>query len=592
MEKEKKKTIGSFRFFIKIFRGWKKFQDRFAKALDVDVPRKVEIYTQLSTSASLNDLVYWLQIFASAGIATLGLVMNSTAVIIGAMLISPLMAPILSAGLALATGDLTLGIRSVANLVLSTFLGIGVAVILVALLPFKDLTPEILARTTPSTLDLVIALFSGAIGGIAICRDVKGVATSIPGVAIAVALMPPLCVIGFGLGYAVSLWDARGLEIARGGGLLYLTNLVAITFTAMIVFVLLRIDRQKVRDSVRAWRDTDPESQWWLSKINKIPSLEKAREVRSFSLRLLMILVPLLIIFVPLSNSLSKLRVNFTQKQNENRITTIARKIWSDYEKDQAGNVRSYLDELKINESDGKLQVYLRVFDNKPYIQGERNEYIRLLSNELNRKPETISLNLVEIPTSEREEITPIIETTPTPQTIAQRQAMYRQSINDALIGFKLPIPAKLIDYSITTNSNNRASLHLYYLSLRDIEPDGKSALQEVVRNRLNLPNVFLLFTRISSETEKISFKPNESVLSESANDELYSIARDLSRHTALKVRIRLKSGDKDKTLMEDREKVLKNIFTEIHSIAESRLIFDETDDENMQETYQIFIRK
>ncbi len=592
MEKEKKKTIGSFRFFIKIFRGWKKFQDRFAKALDVDVPRKVEIYTQLSTSASLNDLVYWLQIFASAGIATLGLVMNSTAVIIGAMLISPLMAPILSARLALATGDLTLGIRSVANLVLSTFLGIGVAVILVALLPFKDLTPEILARTTPSTLDLVIALFSGAIGGIAICRDVKGVATSIPGVAIAVALMPPLCVIGFGLGYAVSLWDARGLEIARGGGLLYLTNLVAITFTAMIVFVLLRIDRQKVRDSVRAWRDTDPESQWWLSKINKIPSLEKAREVRSFSLRLLMILVPLLIIFVPLSNSLSKLRVNFTQKQNENRITTIARKIWSDYEKDQAGNVRSYLDELKINESDGKLQVYLRVFDNKPYIQGERNEYIRLLSNELNRKPETISLNLVEIPTSEREEITPIIETTPTPQTIAQRQAMYRQSINDALIGFKLPIPAKLIDYSITTNSNNRASLHLYYLSLRDIEPDGKSALQEVVRNRLNLPNVFLLFTRISSETEKISFKPNESVLSESANDELYSIARDLSRHTALKVRIRLKSGDKDKTLMEDREKVLKNIFTEIHSIAESRLIFDETDDENMQETYQIFIRK
>ena len=236
----------------------------------------------------MKDLVYWLQILFSAGIATLGLVLNSSAVIIGAMLISPLMAPILSQGLALSTGDLTLGVRSFANLFLSTILGVVFPLILVALLPFKNMTPEILARTEPNTLDLVIALFSGAIGSIATCRAVKGIVMSIPGVAIAVALMPPLCVVGYGLAFALTVDASKGWETAKGGGLLYLTNLVAITFTAMLVFVLLRIDTTKVRDAVREWREGDPESRWWLSQIDRFPALGKARKVRSFSLRLLM----------------------------------------------------------------------------------------------------------------------------------------------------------------------------------------------------------------------------------------------------------------------------------------------------------------
>ena len=588
MEKKTEKTLGSFKRIMRIFRGWRKLRDRFATALDVDVPRKIEIYTQLSTSASIGDLVYWLQIFASAGIATLGLVMNSTAVIIGAMLISPLMAPILSAGLALATGDLTLGIRSVANLLLSTLLGVGVAIILVALLPFKDLTPEILARTTPSTLDLVIALFSGAIGAIAICRDVKGIATSIPGVAIAVALMPPLCVIGFGLGYWVSLWDSRGLEIARGGGLLYLTNLVAITFTAMLVFVLLRIDRLKVRDVVREWRDADPESQWWLSKIDKIPSLEKAREVRSFSVRLLMILIPLAIIFIPLRDSLLKLRVNFTQKQRENRTSSLARNIWQEYEVDSEGNIRSYLDELRINETEGQLTVFLRVFDNKPYTQGERTRYINLLAQELARKPETISLHLVEIPTSKREAAKPVIVATPTPLTIAQRQANYKQSIDNALGGFKLTPPAQLIDYSVTTRSSGGSTLNVYYSSSRDIGDDGKTSLRQRVRERLRLPNVVVIFTRIDSSAKKIGFKPKGNEPTDVTNEELDTVARELDQHSNLRVRIRLRSDD----AIVERRKFLMRIFVEVHSVSEDRLVFDETKDDDLADTYQIFIRK
>jgi uncharacterized hydrophobic protein (TIGR00271 family) len=201
-----------------------RFRDWFADHLGVDQERKELLYVDLSSAPTLRDATHWLQILFAAGIAILGLVLNSPAVIIGAMLISPLMGPILSAGLALATGDVILGIRSVINLALSCLGAIIFAVLLVGLLPFKEMTAEIEARTQPTTLDLVVALFSGAIGSIATCRQVKGVVTSIPGVAIAVALMPPLCVVGYGVGYAFSVNGSDGMAIARGGGLLFLTN--------------------------------------------------------------------------------------------------------------------------------------------------------------------------------------------------------------------------------------------------------------------------------------------------------------------------------------------------------------------------------
>ena len=156
-------------------------RDWFARSLGVKQEKKEEIYLQISRSATLTDVSYWSQVFFSAGIATLGLALNSPAVIIGAMLISPLMGPILASGLALATGDFVLAARAAANLLLSCLLAILFAVVLVALLPFKEITAEIAARTQPNTLDLVVALFSGAVGSIAICKEVKGVVTSIPG---------------------------------------------------------------------------------------------------------------------------------------------------------------------------------------------------------------------------------------------------------------------------------------------------------------------------------------------------------------------------------------------------------------------------
>jgi len=261
------------------------FRDLFAKSLGVRPERKEEIYLEINNSATLRDISYWLQIFFSAGIATLGLVLNSPAVIIGAMLISPLLGPILAAGLAFAAGDIVLGVRAIVTLALSCLAAIAIAVLLVALLPFKEITAEIRARKQPNTLDLFVALFSGAIGSVAIYKEVKGVVTSIPGVAIAVALMPPLCVTGFGLGIAISVDGAEGMRVAGGGGLLFLTNLVAITFTAMVVFLVLHIDTQRVRARVREYRRENNEG-GWVQTLTSSPDFSPKEKQKAVQLRI------------------------------------------------------------------------------------------------------------------------------------------------------------------------------------------------------------------------------------------------------------------------------------------------------------------
>lgn len=130
-------------------------------------------------------------------IASIGLNVNSTAVIIGAMLISPLMGPIVGAGFALGTYNFALLRKSMKNLLISTAVSLFVSAFYFYLSPFKDVQSEILARTSPNIYDVLIAFFGGLVGVIAITRVEKG--NPIPGVAIATALMPPLCTAGYGL---------------------------------------------------------------------------------------------------------------------------------------------------------------------------------------------------------------------------------------------------------------------------------------------------------------------------------------------------------------------------------------------------------
>jgi uncharacterized hydrophobic protein (TIGR00271 family) len=189
-------------------------------------------------SAIINDI--HLEVEISAGyflilslanlIALTGLITNSIPVIIGAMLISPLMGPILSSGFAFITGDNFVWKKSLKKISLSVALTIIIAVIATYLSPLKDVTNEIMSRTRPNLYDLVIAFLSGTAGAIAICTK-KNYLTIVPGVAIATAVIPPLSVTGFGLGIG-------NYSIFAGGLFLFFTNFVAIIISTCIVFYL------------------------------------------------------------------------------------------------------------------------------------------------------------------------------------------------------------------------------------------------------------------------------------------------------------------------------------------------------------------
>lgn len=196
------------------------------------------VIKQITNGINFQGSNLWILIFA-VFIASLGLNVNSTAVIIGAMLISPLMGPIIGMGLALGIADLDLFKQSIKNYLVSTFISVVTAAIYFTLSPITDAQSELLARTSPTLYDVLIALFGGAAGFLA--TSTKGRNNVVPGVAIATALMPPLCTAGYGLA-------VQNTSYFFGAFYLYFINTVFIAFTTCLGVRLLHFRRKEFVD--------------------------------------------------------------------------------------------------------------------------------------------------------------------------------------------------------------------------------------------------------------------------------------------------------------------------------------------------------
>src|SRR5690606_37944633 len=162
--------------------------------LDGDVDDFEIIHKNIEKDIIFKGTNLWILIFAIV-VASVGLNMNSTAVIIGAMLISPLMGPINGIGYSVATYNIDLLKRSLKNFGFAVGASIVASFLYFALSPVSTAQSELLARTSPTIYDVIIALFGGFAGIVAMCSRQKG--NVIPGVAIATALMPPLCTVGY-----------------------------------------------------------------------------------------------------------------------------------------------------------------------------------------------------------------------------------------------------------------------------------------------------------------------------------------------------------------------------------------------------------
>lgn len=205
----------------------------------LNTEERVDVYKEIRRGARPN-VDFFVMIALASAIASLGLLLNSPAVIIGAMLVAPLMSAIMGMGLGTIQADSKLLRLAGSATARGTLLAIGVGLIAKLIVPTVDApTTEILARTVPSLLDLGVALFSGLAGAYALSR--KDMSSSLPGVAIAAALVPPLSTVGIGIAWL--RWD-----IAGGALLLFLTNLVTIIAASALIFFLLGFRPKLKRD--------------------------------------------------------------------------------------------------------------------------------------------------------------------------------------------------------------------------------------------------------------------------------------------------------------------------------------------------------
>jgi uncharacterized hydrophobic protein (TIGR00271 family) len=221
---------------------WRFLRTRFL--LTEDMAEPAEIQAAVEAGIPFQGTNLWVLMFAIL-VASVGLNVNSTAVIIGAMLISPLMGPIVGIGFGAATLELGLIRRGFRSLFTATLISLVVSTLYFRLTPLTDAGSELLARTQPTTWDVLIALFGGAAGAVGLTRRAKS--NVIPGVAIATALMPPLCTAGYGL--ATAHW-------AYFGGALYLfsINCVFISLSTFLVVQLLPLPNHEFADDQQARR--------------------------------------------------------------------------------------------------------------------------------------------------------------------------------------------------------------------------------------------------------------------------------------------------------------------------------------------------
>lgn len=227
MERDKK-------FIIKKF---------FNEYLDLNRSKEDEQVTveSIRNGVEFKGTNLWVLIFATF-IASLGLNVNSTAVIIGAMLISPLMGPIMGVGLAVGLNDFELMKRSLKSYLVATLFSVITATVYFAFTPLDEVQSELLARTSPTIYDVFIALVGGLAGIVALATKEKG--NVIPGVAIATALMPPLCTAGFGLA-------TGNLLYFLGAFYLYFINSVFISLATYIGVRVMHFQRKQFVDKVR-----------------------------------------------------------------------------------------------------------------------------------------------------------------------------------------------------------------------------------------------------------------------------------------------------------------------------------------------------
>ncbi len=222
-------------------RGFDALREGAASAFAVSPAGREACVRAMLTGHTKDRASYWLQLLVAMGIATLGLVLDSPAVVIGAMLVSPLISPIVEVGMGLSVGSVVLLSRSLLRTLASVLGVVAGAAVISLVLPFHEVTREITARTSPTVLDLFVAALCAVMAAYTALPSAASATATAAGAAIAIALVPPLSAVGWGLG-------TRHWDVMRGAALLFTANFCAIVLLTTLMFTVLGFNRVAVHE--------------------------------------------------------------------------------------------------------------------------------------------------------------------------------------------------------------------------------------------------------------------------------------------------------------------------------------------------------
>lgn len=297
-------------------------QDWIARHLGLETATRAKVLEAMLQPRSGAGVGYWLQLMMAAALATLGLALDSTAVVIGAMLIAPLMKPIVELAMGLATGSSPLVFRSGLRSVVSIIAVVAASTAISWLLPFHEITRELAARTAPSLIDLFVAAACALAGAYAAMFSSSDMASTAAGTSIGISLVPPLCTAG----YALSIGEWR---MAGGAALLFTANITGIITVAGVVFLLVGFGQV---DVTAEERESDSDIHGVAYRLGR--RVSRASKRLGVVSRLVLPLLLLAAIFVPLRRAVGEMtrRSEIRQELEGLLATTKARVAQSSIE--------------------------------------------------------------------------------------------------------------------------------------------------------------------------------------------------------------------------------------------------------------------
>jgi uncharacterized hydrophobic protein (TIGR00271 family) len=478
------------------------------------------IFRDAASAGTDNGLPYWMVLVLSGAIATLGLAINSSAVVIGAMLVAPLLAPVVGLALALAAGDGRLAVQTGAVVAGSTVAVVLTSALLTVLLPFQTITLEISTRARPTTLDLAVAVFSGLVAVVVTVARGSRLSAAIPGVAISVALIPPLAVTGFGIG---SGWNG---DLIYGSMLLYGANLAGIVLSGMLVFLLVGMQRGDVAKAALSWHERDePEGLGaWALRAPWIRSMGVFSSPRA---RVGLVVGFVVALGVPLTESLRQI----TREARVEGAVNEAARLFDVHD-------RASIVSRRLVYGSGRTRVYLRVATTEWFGSEVREEFERLASAGAG---EMIRLSLEQLPTrgEDLEQLASLLPgeergaaAPPVPPAHLQDLlASARPWLRDLARELVPPEGVEIVGLELTLAEQGRPVVRLTYAAAAPLQSQAAEMLRgQIARSpELAEPEVHLDF--VSTEPRPLSGTPADSVVLREIGERLnpgYRLAAEL----------------------------------------------------------------